>query len=241
MRRRSTRKTMCKNTNRVVTTIETIPREIASEILALVATDSLTDITNVKLSCKVLKEIAEDSYVYRHASLAKFPVVQWKSQTEEEKTFLNKCWECRNPEFLYRKGVVDYFSRNRTESASEYLTTAARLGHVGAVYVISIIFLFGDDEQKQKGITVLSDMKKSRVFRKKVKHCRRFLIEILRMIWIKNSLIINHRPICCTRKDQHAKKQGWPATKIEEEDMSCEACTCDTELAFIFDVLPSTL
>lgn len=127
------------------------------------------------------------------------------------------------------------------ESASEYLTTAARLGHVGALYVISIIFLFGEDEKKQKGISVLSGMKKSRIFRKRVKRCRRFLIEILRMIWIKNSLVIYHRPICCTQRDQHAKKQGWPSTEFEEEDMSCDGCICDTELAFIFDVLPSTL
>lgn len=59
-------------------------------------------------SCKVLREIAEDSYVYRHVSLAKFPVVQWKSQTEEEKSFLDKCWECGNPEYLYRRGVVRF-------------------------------------------------------------------------------------------------------------------------------------
>ncbi|KAL2462701.1 F-box family protein [Forsythia ovata] len=230
---------MHKNAKRVVSTIRTIPIELASDIMARVASNSLTDIANVKLSNKVLNEIAEDPYVYQNVSLQKFPVVPWNPLSEEENAFLNKCSEFRNPELLYRRGVVDYFSRNQLDSAFKWLKNAASLGHIGALYVICIILLFSDDQFKQRGINILSAMKKSREFRRKLKYCRRNLIKILRMIWVKNSLIINHRPICCAQKDQHARKEGWPSTKSEEEDnMTCDACICDTELAFIFCVLP---
>ncbi|KAL2463128.1 hypothetical protein Fot_04794 [Forsythia ovata] len=50
MTRRNTSKTMCKNAKRIVSTIRTIPRELASDIMARVAANSFTDIANVKLS-----------------------------------------------------------------------------------------------------------------------------------------------------------------------------------------------
>ncbi|KAL2529583.1 putative F-box protein [Forsythia ovata] len=134
MTRHSRGKIMRKNAKRIVSTIRTIPIELSSDIMARVAANSLTDITNVKLSCKVLNEIAEDPYVYQNVSLKKFRVVQWKSLSKEETAFLNKCSEFGNPEFLYRKGVVDYFSRNELDSAYECLRNAASRGHIGALY-----------------------------------------------------------------------------------------------------------
>ncbi|KAL2529584.1 putative F-box protein [Forsythia ovata] len=136
MTRHSRGKIMRKNAKRIVSTIRTIPIELSSDIMARVAANSLTDITNVKLSCKVLNEIAEDPYVYQNVSLKKFRVVQWKSLSKEETAFLNKCSEFGNPEFLYRKGVVDYFSRNELDSAYECLRNAASRGHIGALYRI---------------------------------------------------------------------------------------------------------
>ncbi|CAI9773620.1 unnamed protein product [Fraxinus pennsylvanica] len=49
MTRRCTRKNMHKNTKGIVSTIGTIPIELASDIMARVAANSLTDIANVKL------------------------------------------------------------------------------------------------------------------------------------------------------------------------------------------------
>ncbi|XP_022891615.1 uncharacterized protein LOC111406415 [Olea europaea var. sylvestris] len=143
MTRCCTRKNMRKNAKCIVSTIGTIPTDLASDIMARVAANSLTDIANIKLSCKVLKEIAEDPHVYQNASLKKFPVGHWWPPSKEEKTFLNKCWEYGNPELLYRRGVT-----------------------------------------------------------------------------------------------HPAKKHAWPPMTIEEEDVSCDACIGDAELAFIFDGLP---
>ncbi|KAL2505837.1 F-box family protein [Abeliophyllum distichum] len=217
MTRHSRGKIMLKNAKRIVSTIKTIPRELSSDIMARVAANSLTDITNVKLSCKILNEIAEDSYVYQNVSLKKFRVVQWKSLSKEETAFLNKCSEFGNPEFLYRKGVVDYFSRNELDSAYECLRKAASQGHVGALYVICIIFLFSNDQFKQRGITILSEMKKSRAFRRKSKHCRRNLIEILREIW-ENGEVQNMISLLSMRKkDQLAAAQSHRLQALQQK------------------------
>ncbi|CAA2995297.1 F-box At1g67623 [Olea europaea subsp. europaea] len=238
MTRRCTHKNMRKNAKRIVSTIGTIPTDLASDIMARVAANSLTDIANIKLSCKVLKEIAEDPYVYQNASLKKFPIGHWWLPSKEEKTFLNKCWEYGNPELLYRRGVLGYFGRNQLVSALKYLKKAVKLGHIGALHVICIILLLSDGECKRSGIAILSKMKKSRELRRKLKDYRNNLTHMLcTTIWVNRSLHINHLPICCTQTHP-AKKHAWPPMTIEEEDVSCDACIGDAELAFIFDGLP---
>ncbi|CAI9773621.1 unnamed protein product [Fraxinus pennsylvanica] len=63
-----------------------------------------------------------------------------------------------------------------------------------------IILLFSDDECKQRGIAILSEMKKSRVLRRKLKDYRKNLNHMLCMtIWIIRSLI---------RSDTETAKSG---------------------------------
>lgn len=121
------------------------------------------------------------------------------------------------------------------ETAFECLEDAAKSGHAEASYAIAIILLFGASESKQKGIALLSEMKKSKIKKRKVKDCRQRLQSIVRMIWIRNALIRNERPICCAMQHTKRKKNGWPIDEIDEDDNNtCEGCTCDEEIDVIF-------
>ncbi|CAK9181536.1 unnamed protein product [Ilex paraguariensis] len=225
--------------NHMVPSIDSIPKELVSEVLARVAAFSSTDFLSARLSCKVFNEVGEDNYVFHHVSLDKFPVIPWRA-SEEASSFLNKCRESGNPEALYRQGVVDYFSYMRLDSALECLKKAASSGHIGALYVLGIILLFHGDEFKQEGIQLLSGMKESKMSKRRVlKDCRENLKAIIRRIWIKNSIVLENRPVCCTMGDQHKKKEGW-ASETDEEDnyQYCQACTCDREVASICTMLP---
>lgn len=59
----------------------------------------------IVFSCKVFSQIAEESYVYKRVSLDKFPVVAWHHRRQIA-AFFNKCKCSKNPEALYRQGVV---------------------------------------------------------------------------------------------------------------------------------------
>ncbi|RAL49447.1 unnamed protein product [Cuscuta campestris] len=224
--------------------IPLLPRDLIVEVLARVACRSLDDFVNAKLSCQEWCQLGDESYVYKHASLAKFQIFPgWKQQSAEKKRktslFLYKCINAGNPEALFRTGVVGFFGCTEPiEYALECLKKAGNEGHVGAAYticMISILFLGG--EHREKGIMVLSAMKESKELKERVREAREELVRILRMIW-KNKLHVRvQRPVCCSTADHCSRKRGWD---FDEEDTSaeCAYCRCDFEVFHVHKALP---
>ena len=56
-------------------------------------------------SCKLFYEVSDADNIYHRVSLDKFEIVPW-SKNDQVSRFLKKCRESKNPEALYRKGVV---------------------------------------------------------------------------------------------------------------------------------------
>ncbi|CAH9093722.1 unnamed protein product [Cuscuta europaea] len=226
--------------------INLIPRDIIVDILVRVASDSLPDLLHAKFSCHEWNELGDDVNVYKHASLAEFPVISsWKPESAEKKrkvaSFLNKCIDAQNLEALFRRGVVGYFNGKEQEYALECLRKAGNAGHVGAVYVICIIsMLFMGGEDKEKGMEVLSAMKKSDELRGKVGDARRELTSIVKEIWNGDFVVHRQKPDCCSREDHCCTKTGWDA---DEENLSidCPYCKCDFEISVIDSVLAPSL
>ncbi|KAL6581207.1 hypothetical protein OROMI_007130 [Orobanche minor] len=211
--------------------IESVPNEVlVCEILGRVAASSFTDMFNVKLSCKTFKEIGEDKYVYQRVTLDKFPIIPWNPLSEKHEAFLNKCRESENPEVLYRQAVIDYFNKINPGSAWMHLQKAAKLGHVGARYVMCIVLLLcGRDRQKKIGINMLSDFRKSKSAMRRLKSCRNNLIKILRQMWVKNPDLIEPTK-CCPTPNQHQWRNLW----CEDDECSkCDACNADREIKYI--------
>lgn len=138
---------------------------------------------------------------------------------------------------------VDYFSNMKIESSLENLKKAANLGHLGALYVVGIISLFSGDEFKQAGMQILIAMKRSTSTKRRVRECRKNLMAIIRTIWIRNHVVLEQTPRCCLTRDQHAIKTGFPSNdhngdEEDEDNLSCDACKCDREIASICGALP---
>lgn len=158
---------------------------------------------------------------------------------------MKRCRDNKNPEALYREGVVQFFGRSRLEIAIKCLEEATNSGHMGAYYAMAVIYLLsGDELKKQKGIRIVGEIIKSNGARIKLMDYRANLILILRTIW-KNLLVYNRRPVCCTMMQQHKlkqKKTGWLSDDeiIGGEDKDgniCEACASDFEIQLIRSVL----
>ena len=113
---------------------------------------------------------------------------------------------------------------------------AAKAGHDEAAYALAVIFVFGGDELKQKGMAMLSGMKKSAAERQRVQQWRDNLRRILKMIWVQNSLVLGKSPICCA--SQHKRKTGWGPDELDAVESTCEGCACDEEIGPICDALP---
>ncbi|KAG9129156.1 hypothetical protein Leryth_006455 [Lithospermum erythrorhizon] len=212
-----------------------IPNELLTTIFARVASSSIGDLYNAKLSCKTLMSICDDSYVLKHASLEKFPVISWEQESKKIfiMSFLELCQKSGNPEALYRKGVVDYFKRESMDHAIECLELAKEFGHQEASYAIGIILILAGE--KQKGTRYLGAMKKDKNRVREVKKGRKKLNGILRNMWIENKEIAKERPTCCSLKYQHMYRRKPWSLKFYEEYVECETCLCDSEISRIYN------
>nr|XP_027060848.1 putative F-box protein At1g67623 [Coffea arabica] len=123
------------------TSILSLPTEVLSEVLARVASSSSADLFRAKLCCKLFNEVSEAKNIYQRVSLDRFEIVPWPKNHKVSR-FLKKCRQSKNPEALYRKGVVDFFSDKHEDSALENLEEAANSGHADAAYALGIIYIF---------------------------------------------------------------------------------------------------
>ena len=149
---------------------------------------------------------------------------------------------------------VDYFSLMRIESGLESLKRAASSGHRGALYVLSIIFLFSeDDEYKNQGSRILSSIHKSKPTsgkRRLIRECRDKLREIVRMIWVVNPLVQKQRPsTSCAKRDNDVdrherlgrrRRRGWESDDEDDDDgeVECDGCRCDREVDSVCNMFP---
>nr|GMD48281.1 putative F-box protein At1g67623 [Ipomoea batatas] len=209
----------------IVPSIHSLPHELLVHVLGRVASHSLRDLLNAKLSCREWNELGDDNLVYKHASLAKISIFRWKRETPENKRrrslFLQKCVDAGNLEALYRRGVVDYLQNKERGYALGCLKKAANAGHVASMYAVCIISIYLGGEHKKDGISVLGRMKKSKQSRKEVRQARWKLLDIIKMMWLRNFMGVAPKPVCCT-KHRLCKKNGWGPIDSDDEDSGIE-------------------
>ncbi|XP_052290359.1 putative F-box protein At1g67623 [Citrus sinensis] len=211
--------------------IFSLPDELLSEILARVGACSLDDLLNAGLSCKLFNEITFDKYVLRQASIEKIPAMPW----HKNYSFLEKCRDSGNPEALYKQGVVEFFSYSNLEAGVAYLDIATKSGHLGASYILGVIFLCKDDEDddnesNQKGMQHLDKVYRA----KRLSQCRNKLQSITQTLW-KNYYLKPKLNKCPSRKN-HGLKVGWPC-EVDDIELVCETCRCHREVTFVCNIL----
>ncbi|KAH0743173.1 hypothetical protein KY290_031166 [Solanum tuberosum] len=103
----------------------------------------------VKLSSRVLNEVANEPSVYQKVTLVSIPYRRW-SIVQEAISFLEMCRASGNLDALNRKAVFDFFNRN-DPTALRMINQAADGGHIGASYVLSIISIFNGGESMREG------------------------------------------------------------------------------------------
>ncbi|KAH0712433.1 hypothetical protein KY285_007984 [Solanum tuberosum] len=137
--------------------IESLPRELLIDIIERIASYSLKDLMRVKLSSRVLNQVANEPSVYQKVTLVNFPYRRW-SIVQEAISFLEMCRASGNLEALYIKGMFDFFNRN-DPTALGMINQAADGGHIGASYVLAIISIFNGGESMREDLMFIANMK----------------------------------------------------------------------------------
>ncbi|KAK7262966.1 hypothetical protein RJT34_30549 [Clitoria ternatea] len=221
------------------TSIKSLPKEMLVEVMARVASQSFSDLHNMKLCCKNFYTASEDKYVLQHTSLDKFPLVQWYPN-DKELSFLECCKKSGNIESLYREGLRELFIySNGKISGLERLKIAAQKGHREATYVYGMISLSSkDDKLRKQGIEHMRFLSKSKCITK----CRAKVRLILKgSMWRKQGILVRNQTLVCPSKTTcngwRLKKGKWLFLDDEDEEIdSCELCRLDHELKFFYDI-----
>ncbi|KAI3907020.1 hypothetical protein MKW92_008600 [Papaver armeniacum] len=203
--------------------INSIPREVFTEILAKVASASLVDHFNANQSCKLFREAGSDNLIFQHASVEQLPIIQWYMKPEVS-SFLKQCEEAQNPEVLYRQGMLLYKS--------------ASLGHIVAAYVLGIILIdAGDDEEDvlrgKQLLTQKSGCTRKRSRNGEIEECRKKAKKSIDGMWVNNSLS-GAKKYSCNNLECTARNQTYEA---DNQVLECETCSCNKELAYFYDIL----
>lgn len=222
--------------------IKFLPKDLLIEVLAKVASGSVSDLYKAKTCCREFLHASDDDYIYEHVSLDKFPQIPWFT-TDKEISFLKRCKESGNLESIYREGMIEYFSSLKLNTGLESLRKASQKGHKDAMYVYGMIMICSQDEEQRKhGLQLLRFLKMSKCIKRSRKRVKNFIWSM----WIRNHLVRIGRPLCQYHAFHTSLRLqnisgGWPSLNEEEEDdgidLSCEYCIGDHELSFFFDLL----
>ncbi|KAL4282449.1 hypothetical protein GQ457_16G011030 [Hibiscus cannabinus] len=200
-------------TNNVV---RSLPEDLLSEILRYAASNSITDFVNTKLSCKAFYEVSNTDQIFKNVSMEKFNLIPWR---KSERVFQKRCIAAENTEALYRKGMIDCFSRRKSESGLRCLKKATEKGHVETIYAYGIILICFGGELREQGLQIVSSlnlmnsngMKKSS---KTIVNCRSKTERFLSNMWVYVTLTKSKHVDCNCNPDINGKKSmRWSSSQ----------------------------
>ncbi|XP_058084500.1 putative F-box protein At1g67623 [Magnolia sinica] len=209
---------------------KSLPQDLVVEIVASVSASSLSDLSNMKLLCKDMHEAATDNYVFRHASIEALLTIEWRISSQAS-SFLKQCEASGNPDALFRRGMIEYFSKVHIEFGVDLLKKAADCGHLEANYVLGIILISGQTSTSvgMKLLKKLENMKNTEAHR-----CQTRTKKILREIWI-NAIIPRRESTCIDPNCKNGGLRGLPRVgewswSDQEESFCSQVCKWNYEL-----------
>ncbi|TXG70704.1 hypothetical protein EZV62_005639 [Acer yangbiense] len=177
--------------------IKSLPKDLLTNVLARVASSSVTDLFNVERSYKDLLEVGNDNYILQHACMDSFPIAPWPI-SDKVSLFLRRYRESGNAEALFRQGMFEYSTLLETKFELVLLQRAAHKGHIEATYVVAILLLSlsrGDNRLRRQELNLLSCLKRRCCF--KVGECKKRVKRVVSSPWIQNNVNVDIRTYNC--------------------------------------------
>ncbi|XP_071686862.1 putative F-box protein At1g67623 [Rutidosis leptorrhynchoides] len=135
--------------------LDVLRNDILGEILSRVGQQSSLHLSVARLVCKDFLKQSEHYLVYRRLSLDRWPILAWG--IPEMVYLLHRCVINKNPNAIFRLGLISYFNGVNTYLGLRYLEEASNYGLNQAVYVYGLIMFSSHDlEEKDKGLKILN-------------------------------------------------------------------------------------
>ncbi|KAE8648647.1 hypothetical protein Csa_009058 [Cucumis sativus] len=209
--------------------IVSLPNDLLIEVLAKVAASSYIDLVQAKLATKLFLHASNDGYIFQHVSLENksFRNLLWNN-TPQSRSFMETLNNNENPESLYRKGTMEFFSHGKEASGLSYLKQSAQKGYVDACYVYGVVMYAAN--LKEEGVEYLKMCEAK--LGNKMAECRRRVKEFVWYFWIKNRISMSKEICSNVNCKVNERSNGWD-WKDEDDyygEHTCEQCKWSNEV-----------
>lgn len=119
----------------------------------------------------------------------------------------------------------------RKQSGIALLEKAVNASHLGASYVLGIIFICSSDEFEQRGLELVGKVK----MRGQMQECRKKLEESAGLIWKPHDIdFLKPKFFMCRFPDR--KRSRWCFTSKDGDDLHCETCILNREIIHVCSI-----
>ncbi|XLR58211.1 hypothetical protein S83_008883 [Arachis hypogaea] len=135
-----------------------LPCEIWSSIATMVTSNSIEDLFNMQVTCKVFMGAAGLDTVYKHATMSYKPLACFLLHLDgPERRFLDCSVEVGNVDAILRHQFTEYLRFGRRDKGMELLAMASTEGSVEAGYLCSVLLMSDheDEEDVQRGVQMM--------------------------------------------------------------------------------------
>ncbi|KAF3791693.1 putative F-box protein [Nymphaea thermarum] len=210
-------------------TLDVLPEEVVAEIAARVVSSSpamlsVSDLANMKLTCKMLREAARDRWVLRRATIVDGSrSLGWWLYRQDSWSLVLDCAEAGNQLALCVLGMVECYNKRRTEKGKLHLAAAAEEGCMEAMYALGILLLSEQGPSTAAGIEWLERATKAGGGGAAgLVKSRKKAMQMLRDLWIADGLLQLQPWHCaddeCGKLARGEASKGWWCDEDQEND-----------------------
>nr|KAJ0210422.1 hypothetical protein LSAT_V11C400171400 [Lactuca sativa] len=104
--------------------------------------------------CRFFNEAGKTDEVYKHMELDGLRFHVWSDQKH---AVVNKCIEMRNPNILFRNGLMKLFFLDAEHEGKTMLEEASALGHLDSTFVLGMMLMAKRRHRKQEALDMLNN------------------------------------------------------------------------------------
>ncbi|XP_071699225.1 putative F-box protein At1g67623 [Rutidosis leptorrhynchoides] len=131
--------------------VDLLPDDLLSEILSRVGQTFSTQLGVARLVCKAFFKQVEHPLVYQRLSFDRLAVGSWG--IPQMVYLYHRCLVNKNPNAIFRRGLLFYFDGKYTLDGLRYLKQASNCQLVDTVYVYGLV-IFASHDVNEKDISL---------------------------------------------------------------------------------------
>ncbi|CAI9293090.1 unnamed protein product [Lactuca saligna] len=131
-----------------------MPLEVMDKIIVDLGKISAVEALRMKSVCRFFNEVGRTDDIYKHMEV---DGLRFRGWSDQKHTVVNKCIEMRNPNILFRNGLMKLFFLEVDHEGKTMLEEASALVHLNSTFVMGMMVMAKGRHRKQEVLDMLNN------------------------------------------------------------------------------------